>query len=86
MKIIIPNSANPKAYPISGFSWLLIYENGKDQAKTDAVARLAWWMIHDGQKYSAPLLYAPLQGVAVKKAENLLMKITVDGKVILATN
>jgi phosphate transport system substrate-binding protein len=84
MKIMIPNSANPKAYPISGFSWVLLYENGKDNAKTDAVAHLAWWMIHDGQKYSAPLLYAPLEGAAVKKAENLLKKITVEGKPALA--
>jgi phosphate transport system substrate-binding protein len=86
MKVLITDSANPKAYPISGFSWMIVYENGKDKAKTDAVAHLAWWMIHDGQKFSGPLLYAPLEGAAVKKAENLLKKITVDGKTILATN
>lgn len=86
MKIMIPNSANPKAYPISGFSWMLVYEHGTNKAKTEAVARLAWWMIHDGQKFSAPLLYAPLQGAAVTKAENLLKKVTVDGKAILALN
>ena len=86
MKIMIPNSANPKAYPISGFSWLLIYEHPNDAARGNAVAHLAWWTIHDGQQYSAPLLYAPLQGAAVKKAENLLKKITFDGKAVLATN
>jgi phosphate transport system substrate-binding protein len=86
MKVMIPNSSNPKAYPISGFSWLLIYAHQKDAARADAVAHLAWWMIHDGQKYSTPLLYAPLEGAAVKKAEALLKQITVDGKPVLTSN
>jgi len=86
MKIMITNSANPKAYPISGFSWMIVYEHGIDAAKTDAVAHLAWWMIHDGQKFSTALLYAPLQGAAVKKAEALLEKVTVNGKPALAMN
>lgn len=86
MKAMITDSTNPKAYPISGFSWVIAYENGKDKAKTDAVAHLVWWMIHDGQQFSKPLLYAPLQGTAVEKAENLLKKITVEGKPVLALN
>ena len=85
MKAMITDSANPKAYPISGFSWVVLYEHPKDAARADAVARLVWWMVHDGQQFSTPLLYAPLQGAAVKKAENLLKKITVDGKAILAS-
>lgn len=84
MKIMITDSANPKAYPISGFSWMIVYEHGTDKAKTSAVAHLAWWTIHDGQKFSTALLYAPLQGAAVKKAEALLKKITVDGEPALA--
>ena len=86
MKVMITDSSNPKAYPISGFSWMIVYEQGKDAAKTDAVAQLAWWVIHDGQQFSKPLLYAPLGAAAVKKAENLLKKITVDGKPVLAMN
>ena len=71
MEVSITDSPNPSAYPISGFTWLLVYENQTDAAKADAVANLAWWMIHDGQKYATPLEYAPLKGVAVKKAEAL---------------
>src|SRR6476659_6316544 len=69
MEVSITDSANPNAYPISGFTWLLIYENQTDAAKGDAIANLAWWMLHDGQKYATPLDYAALKGVAVKKAE-----------------
>ena len=83
MEVVVTDSANPAAYPISGFTWLLIYENQTDPAKADAVAQLAWWMIHDGQKYAVPLEYAPLKGAAVKKAEALLKKVKVNNQIVL---
>ena len=86
MEILLTDSANPEAYPIAGFTWLLIYANEKDPVRGEAVVRMAWWMIHDGQKYATPLAYAPLKGEAIKKTENLLKTITVDGKPTLAAN
>ncbi|HEY7219878.1 MAG TPA: phosphate ABC transporter substrate-binding protein PstS [Candidatus Binatia bacterium] len=83
MEVVITDSTNPAAYPISGFTWLLVYENQTDAAKGDAVAHLAWWMLHDGQKYAIPLEYAPLKGAAVKKAEALLKKIKVNNQMVL---
>jgi len=83
MEVMVTESSNPDAYPITGFTWLLVYENQTDAAKADAVAQLAWWMIHDGEKFAQPLGYAPLQGAAVKKAENLIKKIKVNGKPVL---
>ena len=83
MEVMVTDSGNAEAYPITGFTWLLIYENQTDPAKADAVAQLAWWMIHEGEKFAQPLGYAPLEGAAVKKAENLLKKIKVDGKPVL---
>jgi len=83
MEIVITDSANPAAYPISGFTWLLIYENQTDAAKADAVANLAMWMITDGQKYATPLEYAPLKGAAIQKAEALVKKIKSDNKLVL---
>jgi len=83
MEVMITDSSNPTAYPISGFTWLLVYENQTDAAKGDAVAQLAWWMLHEGQQYALPLEYAPLKGVAIKKAEALVKKIKVGGGVAL---
>ncbi len=40
-------------------------------------------MIHEGEKFAKPLGYAPLQGAAIKKAENLIKKITANGKPVL---
>jgi phosphate transport system substrate-binding protein len=83
MEIVITDSSNPAAYPISGFTWLLIYENQTDPAKADAVAQLASWMITDGQKFAAPLDYAPLKGVAQKKAMALVKKIKANGALVM---
>ncbi len=83
MEAMVTNSSNPEAYPIAGFTWLLVYENMAKEAKADAVAQLVWWMIHDGQKFAAPLEYAPLKGAAVKKAEALVKKIKGAGHLAL---
>jgi phosphate transport system substrate-binding protein len=83
MEVMVTDSANPQAYPITGFTWLLVYEHQKDEAKADAVANLAWWMIHDGQQYAMPLEYAPLKGAALQKAESLVKKIQVNGHAVL---
>jgi len=83
MEVMVTDSPNPKAYPITGFTWLLAYADQKDEAKADAVANLVWWMIHDGQQYALPLDYAPLKGAALQKAENLVKKIKVNGHAVL---
>ncbi|HYA30864.1 MAG TPA: phosphate ABC transporter substrate-binding protein PstS [Acidobacteriota bacterium] len=83
MEVLITDSPNPSAYPISGFTWLLVYENQKDSTKADAVAQLASWMITDGQKYAIPLEYAPLKGAATKKALALVKKIKVNGELVM---
>lgn len=83
MEVMITDSANPNAYPITGFTWLLLYANQRDTAKADVVTNFAWWMIHDGQQYATPLDYAQLKGAAVKKAEALVKEVKVDGSVVM---
>jgi phosphate transport system substrate-binding protein len=83
MEVMITDSANPSAYPIVGFTWLLMYENQKDAAKADTSVNFASWMITDGQKFADALDYAPLKGAAQKKAEALVKKIKVNGAVVM---
>jgi len=80
MKIMLVNSGNPEAFPIVGFTWILAYAKQTDPAKAAALTRMLWWAMHDGQKYHESLDYAPLPADAVKKAEALIKKITVNGK------
>jgi phosphate transport system substrate-binding protein len=86
MKIMITNSANPDAYPICGFTWVLAYVNQTDEAKGLALVNYLWWCIHDGQvdQYSAALDYARLSNDAVAKAENEIRSIQYDGHQLLS--
>ncbi len=83
MKVMITDSANPAAYPICGFTWILAYQEQTDAVKGKALADALWWAVHDGQKYTTPLLYAPLSQTAVTRNESLLRSITFKGVPII---
>jgi phosphate transport system substrate-binding protein len=80
MKIMLTSSSNPDAYPIVGFTWILIYANQTDKVKGQALANLLWWAIHDGQQYTQPLSYGSLAAPAVQKAENEVLSIRYQGQ------
>ncbi|MDR0793781.1 MAG: phosphate ABC transporter substrate-binding protein PstS [Chitinophagaceae bacterium] len=86
-KILLTNTDAPNGYPISGFSWVLIYQeqsyNKRTQTQATQLVQLLYWMIHEGQKYSANLHYAPLSTAAVTVGENLLKSATYNGQPIL---
>jgi phosphate transport system substrate-binding protein len=79
MKVLITDSTNDKAYPISGFTWVLAYVDQANAAKGKAVAHYLWWAIHDGQKQGEALNYAALSPEAVKKAEALVLSLKCGG-------
>jgi phosphate transport system substrate-binding protein len=87
LRFSITNSESSEGYPISGASWVMMYKEQKygnrtlDQATT--LAKLVWWMIHEGQSFNEPLNYAKLPASAVTQAEALLKSVTYDGKQIL---
>ena len=79
MRIMITNSADPAAYPIVGFTWILAYANQTDKTKGAALVNMLWWAIHDGQKDCPALNYAQLSSAAVTKAETLIKSIKYQG-------
>jgi phosphate transport system substrate-binding protein len=83
MKVMLTNSSNPDAYPITGFTWILAYVNQKDKGKGEALARMLWWAIHDGQKFAAALDYGSLSGIAVTKAENAILSLKYQGQQLI---
>ena len=85
-RVSITNAPGANAYPISAFTYLLVYQDQIDGAKGEALVRFLWWAVHDGQKLAAPLDYAPLPGAAVHQVEQTLAKLTVQGKRVLATS
>jgi len=86
-KVSLTNTDAPDGYPISGFSWVLIYKEQKygDRSldKATRLLKLLSWMIHDGQQYSSALTYAPLSPAAVSVGDAILKSATYDGKPIL---
>ena len=79
MRVMITNSADPAAYPIVGFTWILVYTNQTDKAKGTALVNMLWWAIHSGQADCAGLNYAQLSSAAVAKAEVLIKSIKYQG-------
>jgi phosphate transport system substrate-binding protein len=86
-KIFITDTDAGDGYPISGFTWVIIYKdqnyNGRSMDRASKLLKLLWWNIHDGQTFAAPLNYAPLSKEALKVAEKILKSATYNGKSIL---
>ncbi|MCU1276567.1 MAG: phosphate transporter, periplasmic phosphate-binding protein, partial [bacterium] len=85
-RVSITNAKGKNAYPISSFTYVLIYKEQPDVAKGKAIGQFLWWAIHDGQKLAAPLDYAPLPKPVVAKVEQALRTITAGGKSVIASN
>ena len=60
---VITNTTDPNGYPITGFTFLLVYPDGKPELK-----KFLQWAMTDGQKDAAALYYAPLPPSVQKRA------------------
>src|SRR5579872_4049619 len=74
-RVSITNASGKGAYPISSFTWLLLYENPKDKAQAKVMVDFVKWALTDGQKYCSDLGYAPLPEAVVKLELAQLAKI-----------
>jgi len=74
-RISLVNQASKDAYPVVGFTWLLVYQDQKDKAKGKKLVEFLNWSLHKGQKMAAPMLYAPLPASVVKMVEKTIKTI-----------
>jgi phosphate transport system substrate-binding protein len=77
-RVSITNAPGKGVYPISSFTWMLLYENAKDKAQAKTMVDFMKWALTDGQKYCAELGYAPLPESIVKLEMAALAKIKVS--------
>ena len=77
-RVSITNAPGKGVYPISSFTWLLLYENPKDKAQAKVMVDFIKWMLADGQKFAAGLGYAPLPEGVVKLELAAVAKIKVS--------
>jgi phosphate transport system substrate-binding protein len=66
-RVSIVNAAGKNSYPISGFTWILVYQKQKDPVRGEKLVKFLKWALTDGQKYCAELHYAPLPKNLVDK-------------------
>jgi phosphate transport system substrate-binding protein len=77
-RVSITNAPGKGVYPISSFTWLLLYENAKDKAQAKTMVDFVKWALTDGQKFAADLGYAPLPEAVVKLEMAALAKIKIS--------
>src|SRR6266446_1655246 len=76
-RVSITNAPGKGVYPISSFTWLLLYENPKDKAQAKTILDFMKWALADGQKFAPDLGYAPLPASVVQLELSALAKIKV---------
>jgi phosphate transport system substrate-binding protein len=59
-RVSITNAPGANAYPISSFTWLLLYEDPADKAQARIMKDFLRWALNDGQKLAPQLGYARL--------------------------
>lgn len=74
-RLSLVNQPGQNAYPIVGFTWLLIYEQPKDKEKGAKIVEFLEWSLKSGQKMAAPMLYAPLPDNVAKMVEKTIKGI-----------
>ncbi len=84
----ITNSDAAGAYPISCFTWMIIYkeQNYSDRSKEQAIATLdllQYILSPDAQKLTTEVHYAPLPAKAIELSMENLRTVTYDEDVIL---
>jgi phosphate transport system substrate-binding protein len=76
-RVSITNAEGKGVYPISSFTWILLYENPKDKLQAKTMVDFTKWALTDGQKFCAELGYAPLPAEVVKLEMAALAKIRI---------
>lgn len=80
LRVSITDAAGATAYPISSYTYILVYKAQPDQLKGKTLVDFLWWGIHDGEKFAKDLQYAPLPDEIIKRAEAKINSITAAGK------
>ena len=74
-RISLVNQPGKDAYPIVGFTWLLVYQDQKDKVKGKKLVEFLNWSMDKGQKMAAPMLYAPLPENVKKMVKSTIKSI-----------
>lgn len=74
LQVMITDTGSPKGYPITGYSWLIVYQNS---TKAADLRRFLTFVTTAGQgtEYTKALVYAPLPASVRKREQELIATI-----------
>jgi len=72
----IVNQPGPTSYPISGYSWALVYTHQTSQATGQELVAMLDWLTQSGQAAAAANGYVPLPAQIQQLAHTMLQQIT----------
>jgi len=87
-RVMVTNSSDPDAYPISGFTWIILYKeqsyNNRSLAQAEEIVKFLDWLVDtDAQSIAVSVNYASLPTEVSSVAMNNLRTITYEGKPVI---
>ena len=76
-RVSITNAPGADAYPISSFTWLLVYQKQTNKEVGDQIKKFLSWAMTEGQTLAPDLKYAPLPAAVVQKETAQIQEIQV---------
>ena len=73
----IVDAAGPDCYPISGYSWVLLYKTPADAQHGALVRQIMNWLVTEGQPIAETVDYVPLPASVRQQAEKILNQMQV---------
>ncbi len=74
-RVSITNAPGPDAYPISSFTWLLVYQKQTNKDVGEQIKKFLGWALTEGQTLAPSLQYAPLPAEVVQKETAQIQQI-----------
>ncbi len=78
-RVSITDAPGKDSYPLSSFTYLLVFTHQTDATKGKALLGFLRWMLTDGQQYGSPLSYSPLPAAVVGREQAQIQKIVLPG-------
>ena len=80
LRFDLTDGSDPHAYPITGTTWALIYQNQTAAPKAAALINFLSWVLTAGQDMTASVNYQPLGKDLQQKCIDQLKKVTLNGQ------
>jgi phosphate transport system substrate-binding protein len=76
-RVSIVNASGENAYPISSFTWILVYQQQPDSVKGKQLVDFLRWALTEGEKQAVTLDYAPLPATMASQLQKRLDTIRI---------